>query len=159
MPTRSTREATERSPRYTSGSMARRKRWLVVAAIAVFAAIVFCAGINWGLPSRASDRFLFGSRTPWTGEQIIALAGAWDESADRGADIAMHPLAGRDRPIVLNETDGQRAEIVRRFRLYSCQPDEMITFRALSRMKPSRGDLDPRFYQYGGLWVYPVGAL
>ena len=63
------------------------------------------------------------------------------------------------RPIVMNETDAQRAEIVRRFRLYSCQPDEMITFRSLSRMKPGSGDFDPRFYQYGGLWVYPVGAL
>src|SRR3954451_397192 len=134
-------------------------RRLAVLAIAVFAAIVFVAGINWGLPSRDADRFLFGTRTPWTGEQIMALAGGWDDAADRGADIAMHPLARRDQPIVVNETDAQRAEIVRRFRLYSCQPDEMITFRSLSRMKPARGDLDPQFYQYGGLWVYPIGVL
>ncbi|HSV14608.1 MAG TPA: glycosyltransferase family 39 protein [Tepidisphaeraceae bacterium] len=139
--------------------MTRTNGRLVVVGIALLAAVFFLSGINWGLPSRSADRFLFGDRPPWTGEQIISLAGGWDNSADRGADIAMHPLAGRDQPIVLNETDAQRAEIVRRFRLYSCQPDEMITFRSLSRMKPSRGDLDPRFYQYGGLWVYVIGAL
>ncbi len=72
-----------------------------------------------------------------------------------GADIAKHILTDRDQPIVLNDTDVKRAEIVRRFRLYSEQPDEMITFRALSRMKPSHLDFDPRFYQYGGL----VGAV
>ncbi len=55
-----------------------------------------------------------------------------------------------------NTTDAQRAAIVRRFRLYSRQPDEMITLMALARMRP--GDLDPRLYQYGGLWVYGVGA-
>jgi hypothetical protein len=139
--------------------MTRANRRLVVLGIALLAAIIFLAGINWGLPSRNVDRFLFGDRTPWTGEQIVALAGGWDDSTDRGADIAMHPLAGRDQPIVVNETDAQRAAIIRRFRLYSCQPDEMITFRSLSRMKPGRGDLDPRFYQYGGLWVYIVGGL
>ena len=38
----------------------------------------------------------------------------------------------------------------------------MITLRALSGMHPGtgkRGGLDPRLYQYGGLWIYPVGAL
>ena len=35
----------------------------------------------------------------------------------------------------------------------------MITFRSLSRMKPGNGDFDPRLFQYGGLWIYPVGAL
>ena len=60
---------------------------------------------------------------------------------------------------MLNETDSQRAEIVRRYRLYSYQPDEMITFNALRQMKPGAGQLDPKLYQYGGLWVYPVGAM
>jgi hypothetical protein len=132
---------------------------IILLGIFLLAALMFLTGINWGLPARQSDVFLFGNHPVWTGRQIIDLAGGWDESADLGADVAMHPLAGRDKPIVLNTTDAQRAAIVRRYRLYSDQPDEMITFRSLSRMNPSHGDLDPRFYQYGGLWVYPVGAL
>ena len=35
----------------------------------------------------------------------------------------------------------------------------MITLRALAEMKPSRMQLDPKLYQYGGLWIYPVGLL
>jgi hypothetical protein len=52
-----------------------------------------------------------------------------------------------------------RARILLRYRLYSYQPDEMITFRALSQMHPDRRDFDPRMYQYGGLWIYPIGGL
>src|SRR5204862_3527987 len=43
------------------------------------------------------------------------------------------------------------------YRLYSYQPDEMITFMALSTIRQARGD--PKLYQYGGLWIYPVGVL
>ncbi len=41
----------------------------------------------------------------------------------------------------------------------SYQPDEWNTLKALSEMKPGRGQFDPKLYQYGGLWVYPIGAF
>jgi hypothetical protein len=133
---------------------------LPLLGVLLFASLTFFTGINWGLPGRGNDQILFGGRTPWTGEQIMQLAGSWDENSSRGADIAMHPIPGRrSSAIALNDTDGKRAEIVRRYRLYSSQPDEMITFRSLSRMKPGNLDFDPRIYQYGGLWIYPVGGL
>ena len=120
----------------------------------------FLLGINWGLPSRRTDPFLFGrDQQPWTGKQIIDLTGGAQGNPDRGADVDANPILSRDEPVVLNETDTQRAEIVRRYRLYSYQPDEMITFNALRHMNPAAGELDPKLYQYGGLWVYPVGAL
>ncbi len=132
---------------------------LIFAGVVLLAVGTFFTGIGWGLPTRDSDSFLFGGRTPWTGEQIMSLAGAWDEGGNRGADIAMHPLDRRDQPLPMNDTDAKRAEIVRRYRLYSNQPDEMITFRSLARMKPATRDFDPRLYQYGGLWIYPIGGL
>jgi hypothetical protein len=135
-----------------------RSRWLLPALLA-FAAASFSTGINWGLPSRDADPFLFAGRTPWTGAQVMALAGPWQPGGDRGSDRPQHGSDPTTRATILNATDADRAEIVRRYRLYSDQPDEMITFRALSRMRPSHGDLDPRLYQYGGLWVYPVGVL
>ena len=131
----------------------------MLIGVFALAAVMFTAGINWGLPTSDVDRFLFGSHPRWNGRQIIDLAGGWDESSDLGADVAQHPLGGTGMPIVLNATDAQRAQIIRRFRLYSDQPDEMITFRSLSRMKPGSGDFDPRLFQYGGLWIYPVGVL
>lgn len=119
--------------------------------------MVFLPGIGWGLPSRADDAFLFGDRTPWTGQEIVELAGGFDATGNRGADVDVNPLASRDG-VVLNATDQQRAEIVRRYRLFSEQPDEFITMASIAGMA-QRGDADPRLYQYGGLWVYPVAAL
>ncbi len=139
------------------------KRQLIYLLPLVVAAFTFFLGITWGLPSRDTDRFLFGDRTPWTGKEILALTGGWG-NADRATDHDANPLANRDQPIIVNATDPQRAEIVQRFRLYTHQPDEMITLRALSQMRPGEirsnlWALDPKMYQYGGLWVYPVGAM
>ena len=121
------------------------------------AAVAFGTGLGWGLPSRDADPFLFAGRVPWTGAEVMRLAGPWSPAGDRGSDRPQH--AADPAEALLNGTDADRAEIVRRYRLYSEQPDEMITFRALSRMRLRPFDLDPRLYQYGGLWIYPIGGL
>ena len=128
---------------------------LLLFAVLFSTAIVFLLGIHWGLPSRAVDPYLFGDEPVWSGEKIAALAPA--DEGSRGADVDANPLPSRNQPIVLNETDAQRAEIIRRYRLFSYQPDEMITFKSLAQIRAHRGD--PRLYQYGGLWIYPIGAL
>jgi hypothetical protein len=155
-----------------------RRRW-VIGGLFVLGAAVFGAGINWGLPSRAVDPLLFGP-TPifrhayqLSGIGIERLAGDdWDQNADLAADVAMHPIVDRSKPVVLLENphgaaseisihrdEISRARILRRYRLYSYQPDEMITFRALAMMRPGKLQFDPKLYQYGGLWIYPVGAI
>ncbi|MCG3129593.1 MAG: hypothetical protein FLDDKLPJ_00327 [Phycisphaerae bacterium] len=117
-------------------------------------------GIRWGLPSRAQDAALFGDGPVWRGEDIYRLSGRGWGAADRGADVDVDPIARRTRePILLNESAADIARIYLRYRLYSHQPDEMIVFRALGGMKPSAGDFDPKLYQYGGLFLYPVGGL
>jgi hypothetical protein len=130
-----------------------------LALLLIFSACLFLTGIGWGLPSRNVDRFLFGDREVWSGQKIAELAGGSDSDEDRAADVSASPLTGRHGVIELNANDHERARIVRRFRLMSYQPDEFGTFAALARMKPGKGDLDPRMYKYGGLWVYPVAGL
>jgi hypothetical protein len=135
-------------------------RAVQLAILLAFAGVIFLTGIHWGLPSRAVDPYLFGRRTPWTGAEILQLSSdASRQDSSLGADVDRNPLVIRDVPIVLNGTDAERAEIVRRYRLYTYQPDEMITLMALAGMSPGRLDLDPKLYQYGGLWIYPVGGL
>ena len=118
----------------------------------------FLPGIGWGLPTRADDRFLFGDREPWTGAQILELAGGLDADSGRGADVDANPIDRSAGLVVLNDTDQKRAEVVRRYRLMSHQPDEFINFKAIAGMAQRR-DGDPRLYQYGGLWIYPVAGL
>jgi hypothetical protein len=132
-----------------------------IGLVLLLALAVFLPGIDWGLPSHRVDPFLFGDRPVWTGAKINALSGGWDADAAMGADVARHPL-GRSEgegPILVNGDDVARARIVQRYRLYSDQPDEMITFRALSGIDAAHGKLDPKLYQYGGLWIYAVGGL
>lgn len=140
---------------------ARAERFALLL-ILLFAAGVFLTGIGWGLPSRDGDAIFFGSRTPWTGVQVQALVDAagprWDDPS-RGADLDADPLAPSTQPTIVNRDDADRAQIVRRHRLFTHQPDEMITLMSLAKMRPWEMDFDPRLYQYGGLWIYPVGLL
>lgn len=76
-----------------------------------------------------------------------------------GADVDPDPLKPTGPPIVLNADESGTAALYVRYRLYSHQPDEMIVWRAIAGMSPARSDFDPRLYQYGGLFIYPVAAL
>lgn len=130
-----------------------------ITLLLLLAVGVFTGGITWGLPSRGADAFLFGDREPWSGAQIVALTGERAAEAGRGADVDRDPLPARGAKLLLNGTDSRRAEIVRRYRLFTYNPDEMVTLMSLAQMRPGQGDFDPRLYQYGGLWIYPVGVL
>ena len=132
-------------------------RNFLILLIACLGAVV-AAGLDWGLPTKESDRYLFASHRTWTGADLAAFD---RDRADprRGADVDRDPLGRESGSVAINPDDSRRAEIIRRYRLYSNQPDEMITFMALQQMKPSQRDFDPRLYQYGGLWIYPVGTL
>ena len=143
----------------------QRHDLLSIGLIWLIAALVWLPALNWGLPTRGTDAALFGDRRPWTGHEILAHiasgTGNHPRGAERGADVDANPIRDRSRPTVLNDTDAKRAEIVRRYRLMSGQPDEFIQFKALAEMTGRSGlsRLDPRLYQYGGLWIYPVGGL
>lgn len=101
-----------------------------------------------------------------------ARLGASDAAADRAreaataAQLKVHKYLQDynrshfgDLSEIIAKDDVSRARILRRYRLYSYQPDEMISFRALAMMHPGNMDFDPKLYQYGGLWIYPLGAI
>ena len=138
--------------------MTLRERVILIAMMAL-GAVVFFTGGGWGLPSSAADRFLFASGKAWSGKEIVEKGGKWTADPDRAADAAANPILDRSNPVWLNQTNQQKAQILRRYRLFSAQPDEMVTFMALAGMHPSAGNFDPRMYQYGGMWIYPVGAM
>lgn len=136
-----------------------RPRILFAAILLLYAAMAM-VGIGWGLPSHAADPYLFGDGPVWSGETIHRLAGgdAWG-SPQRGADVDANPLDKAGVPVNLTASESDLAAIYLRYRLYTHQPDEMITLRALAGMRPSQLQFDPRLYQYGGLFIYPVGGL
>lgn len=113
----------------------------------------------WGLPSAREDATLFGGATPWPAERYgVADDLAARQTRNAGADTDLDPLQPTDALVDLTATDRERAAVLRRYRLFSRQPDEMITFLALQRMRPRALDFDPRLYQYGGGYIYLIGA-
>ena len=139
----------------------KRIECAILLAILLLFAGLSTVGITWGLPSRKIDTYLFGDGKPWSGERIYRLAGAEGKfSPRRGADVDFDPVEPQtDEPILLTDTEQDVARIYLRYRLYTHQPDEMIAMMALSGMSPAEFNFDPRLYQYGGLFIYPVGAL
>ena len=137
------------SPRY------RVHSWQVVLLWVICMAPL----LGWGLPTSAYDPFLFGGEDAWHPDRYgaAATAQARRERA-AGADTDLDPLAASDRIISLTGDEAARAAILMRYRLFSRQPDEMITFMALQRMSPRQLDFDPQLYQYGGGYIYLVGA-
>jgi hypothetical protein len=140
------------------GSTIRRHGFAMAAIVSLYACLSVW-GIRWGLPNRQSDPAIFGG-APWEGSQIAELAGHGARAdTSRAADVDVNPLGDSTDPRLINQTVAQRAEIYARYRLYSQQPDEMITLMALSGMNPRTLSFDPKLYQYGGLFIYPVGVL
>jgi hypothetical protein len=116
--------------------------------------------LAWGLPTRAYDRLLFGAGGAWSADQYAATAAlAARRTRNAGADTDLNPIADRDRLVDLTPDHAARAEILRRYRLFSRQPDEMIIFQSLQQMNPRRLDFDPRLYQYGGGYLYLIAGL
>jgi hypothetical protein len=144
----------------SSQSLRIGSAWYALAAVLVFYVGMTIAGLTWGLPSREADSFLFPDGQAWSGQRMYDRVGggAWS-TPTRGADVDADPLTRTGEPVKLTATEADVAAILVRYRLYTNQPDEMITMRALASMKPGQGDLDPRLYQYGGLFIYPVGVL
>ncbi|MCH8052634.1 MAG: hypothetical protein IH895_01105 [Planctomycetes bacterium] len=117
-------------------------------------------GLGWGLHSPERDRYLFPADSQWNRTRVAELRAAQpDDLKVRGADVDPDPVEIGDMPVILNESDERIAEIYSRYLLFSSQPDEMITFRAMREMDPANLKLDPRLYQYGGLFIYPLGGL
>lgn len=88
------------------------RKW-VVGGLLLVSIGVFGVGINWGLPSHRIDPILFGSGADsetnslnayrLTGAGIDRLAGDWDQGGNLAADVALHPISDRSRPVTLLE--------------------------------------------------------
>ncbi|UCG32697.1 MAG: glycosyltransferase family 39 protein [Phycisphaerales bacterium] len=166
-PFRSTNPALERllghapelSARARGGSVMYRW-WL--SAILLLGALVCLVGIGWGLPSTANEPYLFGGEQPWTGETISQLADTdarFSTSQAANIDVDAGPPAIAGSWENLTPSQQARADITVRYRLYSHHPDEMTVFQAIRAMDPTTRDFDPKMYQYGGAFIYPVAAL
>ena len=139
----------------------RRRRLRIATWVVVLAWMLAMSPLSfWGLPTSSRDDLLFGGEPAWDASRYAGAVETVERRAPgSGADTDADPLTIDNRIVELTADQSQRAAILLRYRLYSRQPDEMITFRALQQMNPRGLDFDPKLYQYGGAYIYLIGAL
>ncbi len=124
-------------------------------------------GLRWGLPGPERLR-AFPERLIPTPEVAARFAREW---AKLYAGIeASHKSPGTDEPvahavgveIVRPGWDFPPLKLLNSYRsllLQSGHPDEKKSFVILSQMRPWRLEFKPLYIQYGGAFIYPLGAF
>lgn len=136
-------------------------RWLL-GLVSLLGGLVFLTGIDWGLPSTEIDPYLFGGGEVWSGAALSEAVGAgtrWSSSQPSNIDVDATEMPAEESWIDLGDEAADRSGVLVRYRLYSHQPDEMTVFQAIRAMDPASGDFDPKMYQYGGGFLYPIAGL
>lgn len=123
--------------------------------LVVFVALVLLQ-IGWGLPGsrRADLMFPHGLTDDLVDELVTRSRNDLAEQGDTPVPM-IHDMS-REAPPVFDR--GQALDACRRFLLYTDNPDEMLAVMALARIKPGEGKFDPGIGQYGGAFLYPLGA-
>jgi hypothetical protein len=144
----------------------RLERAALPAALALAAAVGLC-GLGWGLPSRARLAAFPEALYP-TREVADRFARAWEELY-RGVERVHEEVKGEEPvtyvkgvEVVPAGWDWPPPKLLNSYRsllLRSEHPDEQKSFVVLARMRPWRLEFEPLWVQYGGAFIYPLGAF
>ena len=84
----------------------------------------------------------------------------------QGMQYYLQPQQYEERLVKITAKNGKTLEVsrtlinsARSFLLRSYGPDEQATLKAISNMEPSRLNFNPRFFFYGGLYLYLLAAF
>lgn len=119
------------------------------AAVMALAAATSLYALGWGLPGPERHK-------PWGGPPTAAEA---RELAERWAKLYRDIEDSHKR---LAPEEAQAADPMlasrRSYLLHTENPDEKKSFIVLSRMRPWKLEFQPLYAQYGGGFIYPLGA-
>ncbi len=140
--------------------------FLTLTAALILGGFACLWGISWGLPSSA--RFVaFPPSMIHDVEMPQKLQSSWKEIYS-GFDEAHLKVEDEQTPHVEGIKEFSAAwtwppgDLVHSYRsilLRSENPDEQKTFTMLARMNPAKFNFKPLYVQYGGFFVYSVGAF
>lgn len=139
------------------------KRPPYLALCAVLAAVTCIVGLDWGLPRAERAGLVLGAD-----QASPAFYAALAEN--RGKLYAR--IGGRAMGFFKKSfTTGERLydetwavgpeHLLHSYSSYlvrSTDPDEQMTLTALAQMKPRKLDFNPRYFAYGGAYIYAVGG-
>lgn len=133
----------------------------IVIFISLLSLYLHLYGINWGIPDEQVSSMIFKNR-----EQIATFIPLMLTTHQEIREMQIYygaPYKPHYRPDEKITIDGKKTvskEIINSCRSYftrSSGADEQAVIVALSKMSPSRFEFNPHFYEYGGVYLYPMG--
>lgn len=119
------------------------------AAVMLLAAATSLWALDWGLPGPQRHK-------PWGGPPTEAEA---RDLAERWSQL-YRDIEDSHRRLAPDEAQAADPLLASRrsYLLHTENPDEKKSFIVLSRMRPWKLDFQPLYAQYGGGFIYPLGA-
>jgi len=99
-------------------------------------------GIRWGLPCKARVELL--------GDDLQAIRQQMSLELPTQASVVIP----EDGQVQFNVGRAYRDCLLRTY-----HPDESLTLMSLAGMNPSKWNFHPHLFQYGGLYIYPMGVM
>ncbi|HPP66594.1 MAG TPA: glycosyltransferase family 39 protein, partial [bacterium] len=143
-----------------------KKRIPYLLILLIVCGIFHFRGLNWGVPDKNRILLVFGDEG-----SIENLSGLMRETHDEIREMQVYygapykpdynllekvqvNINGKKQFVSLELINSMRSYLIR-----SYGADEQAVIVALSKMNPSRFDFNPHFFEYGGAYLYPVGAF
>lgn len=137
-----------------------------LAAVLAVGLLQGLTGIRWGLPGPARVAAFPPDFQP-SSENALEMTQRWQKLYEEIAQA--HRELKREEPVTYvqgrdeiepgwNFPPDKLLNSYRSFLLRTENPDEQKSFVVLGRMRPWRFEFEPLFIQYGGAFIYPLGA-
>lgn len=137
----------------------------LVGILFLFFLFIHLYGINWGVPNSAISSLVFKNTEIINKLSSVMLTTHQEikEMMDYYGTQYRSDYQPKEKIILkVNDTITTSKELVNSCRSYlirSSGADEQAVLGALSKMSPARCNLNPHFYEYGGVYLYPMGAF
>ena len=132
------------------------------AALAALALALGCYGSRWGLPSEERSGMVLPPGLEHDGAFKDSLATSYSELYRKLEENRRLPIDEIHERIDIAPAHGQPSPLLlnsyRSFLLRSENPDEQKSLSQLARMRPSQWRFEPLWVDYGGAYLYPLGA-
>ncbi len=136
-----------------------------IQGVVLFLLTLYFYGINWGVPEGKISSVVFGD-----GDLLEKLTPAMLDAHEEIRDMQIYYgapyLSGyRQDKLEVAELNGSveiSKEAINACRSYltrSAGADEQAVPASFSKMNPGKFDFDPKFYEYGGAYLYPMGLF
>ena len=128
-------------------------------------------GINWGIPSEERTELVFPvqlhnesfyllmkqAREEIYKQSMGSPIGRLRDSSSLSPVLKSIGIIGNEN-LYFNGDKKILANFIRPYLLRSNHPDEQMTIASLAGMHPKQFDFNPRIFQYGGAYIYVMGA-